>query len=84
MKQKEKLTKKKDMCLAVADSIHKINPTLTQINEALAGVWDTAYAEAWNDCTLFHKKLRENTERILAKDFDKLRTQIEDKIHSNK
>lgn len=84
MKQKEKLTKKKDMCLAVADSIHKVNPTLPVINEALAGVWDTAYSEGWEDAIAFQKKLREQTERILAKDFGKLRDQIEDKIHSNK
>lgn len=84
MKSKEKLTKKKDMCLAVADSIHKVNPTLPMTIQALEGVWDTAYGEGWDDAIAFQKKLRENTERILSEDFSRLRDQIEDKIHSNK
>lgn len=81
---KEKLTKKNGVCLAKADSIHKTNYTRDQIYETLADLWNIAYEESWNDCTAFHKRVRENTERILAKDFGKLRDEIEDKIHQNK
>ena len=82
--QTEKLSKKNSLCKLRADSIYSTSPTLKQIEETLAGLWDIAYAEAWNDCISFNKKLRDQTERILAKDFGKLRDQIEDKIHQNK
>jgi len=83
-KTKEKLSKRSNLCRTYADKIFSTNPTIGQIEKVCFHLWDMAYAEGYQDKTVDSKKLRDCREKLLLKDFNRLRDTIEDKIHQSK
>jgi hypothetical protein len=82
--EKEKLSKRTVYCKSLADKIHKINPTLVQVEKALFDVWDSAYDAGYQDRVLDEKKRKDFGEKRFLQLMNQLRDRIEDKIHQSK
>ena len=80
----KKLSKRVEYCKSLADKIHRINPTLIQVESAMSDLWAAAYKEGYREAISDMKNFRNSREKILYDDFQRLRDTIEDKIHQNK
>lgn len=75
---------RKDYCFIMADRIHKVNPSLRELENTLNDVYEKAYTDGYKDAHIDSKKLREARESLLKRGWNELRDAIEDKINSNK
>ena len=80
----KKLSKRTEYCKSLADKIHRINPTLIQVESAMHDLWAVVYKEGYREAISDIKNFRDCKEKILFNDFQRLRETIDDKIHQKK
>lgn len=73
----------KDYIVAVADSIHSANPTLEILINTLADFYSTAFWRGFQRKESDIKYFKEKQEKDILADWNKIKDQIDDEIHSN-
>jgi hypothetical protein len=70
-----------DYLLALADKIHRINPTKAIVFNTLKEVYCVTYDNAYQKCLDDNKFFKDKQAKHLKEDWNKMRDSIEDLIH---
>jgi hypothetical protein len=66
---------------AVADSLHRQNPTKAIVLNTLKDVWTKAYSEGYTRKGEDMKFFKEKRDKCIKHDFNKIKDQLDDSIH---
>jgi len=71
-----------DYLLALADKIHRINPTRDIVYNTLKEVWCVCYDTAYQRCIDDFNYRKNKRNKHISDDFKKIKDEIDDKIHN--
>lgn len=77
-----KYTIPRDFIVAVAESIHSVNPTLEIIINTLADFYSVAFWRGYERKESDIKYFKEKQDKRITEDWNKIEDQIDDEIHS--